>query len=50
MLLMELVKLDFQESLNLSKHSGEEIAELTNDDKNMINYLLQEIKNNHKFK
>lgn len=35
---------------NHSKHSGEEIAELTNDDKNMINYLLQEIKNNHKFK
>lgn len=39
--------------LNLSshsKHSGEEVTVLTNDDKNMLNHLIKEIKGNHKFK
>lgn len=39
--------------LNLSshsKHSGEEVAVLKDDDKNMIKYLMEEIKEKYKFK
>ena len=33
-----------------SKHSGEEISELTDDDKRVLEYLLNQIKANHQFK
>lgn len=33
-----------------SKHSGEEIFELTDDDKRVLAYLLKQIKTNHQFK
>lgn len=33
-----------------SKHSGEEISELTDDDKRVLAYLLNQIKANHQFK
>ena len=33
-----------------SKHSAEEIIQLTNSDKRVLDYLLTEIKKNHKFK
>lgn len=33
-----------------SKHSGEEVAELSDDDKRVLDYLLKEIKKNYQFK
>ena len=33
-----------------SKHSDDEIAELTEADKRVLNFLLEKIKKNHKFK
>ena len=32
-----------------SKHSGDEITELTEADKRVLKFLLEEIKKNHKF-
>ena len=33
-----------------SKHSGDEVAELSDDDKRVLEYLLKEIKSKYKFK